>query len=429
MNQLFVGEHNTIDELVSKVQMHNQGCGAKLSQEATKQHGHVLSVVYKCSAGHTVQWDSSSRMGSQYTVNCQLVLAYLCSGMLPSKFERFCEFGKLGYVSYNVYKQLVCFIAAAAELHRRQSIYGALYEEMRLNSDVHKREISIETDARHACRKNSEHTDVVALGMNSHKVVNHQHITKKDDDTCTQRHELIGVQRMYNDFDKLDIKVVDHAHNRNLSVNKHLRENRTETHNSNDRWHAAKSLAAAMKKISVGPNKNIGKTWHPELSDKRASFRNHVYWAMDNCGGDPEKLQFMMDNVVCHFQNNHQNCDINAKCRLPGHIPSLKIITDPFAVNLLSSFIKSSVVYKNTNDYVQSRDTYHVESFNNTCLIYLDKRIHYQNEMYGLRINLAVLDWNEHVGRAYTSVTCTKQTHIKEGSLGRGHTRRKQTVL
>ncbi|KAG0431346.1 hypothetical protein HPB47_021876 [Ixodes persulcatus] len=41
--------------------------------------------------------------------------------------------------------------------------------------------------------------------------------------------------------------------------------------------------------------------------------------------------------------------------------------------------------------------------------MYLDKRIHYKNENYDLRQSLAVLDWNEHVGREHTSVY-----HIEE---------------
>ena len=50
-----------------------------------------------------------------------------------------------------------------------------------------------------------------------------------------------------------------------------------------------------------------------------------------------------------------------------------------------------------------ARATYYIESYNNSCLIYLDKRIHYQNKMYVLRRDLSVLDWNEHVDRPYTS--------------------------
>ena len=48
--------------------------------------------------------------------------------------------------------------------------------------------------------------------------------------------------------------------------------------------------------------------------------------------------------------------------------------------------------------------THYVESFNNVALIYLDKRIHFRNTMYLMRINLAILDWNENVDRPVSSI-------------------------
>jgi hypothetical protein len=41
--------------------------------------------------------------------------------------------------------------------------------------------IDIETDARHGWRKNAKDTSVVALGYNTHKVIRHEHVTRKDD--------------------------------------------------------------------------------------------------------------------------------------------------------------------------------------------------------------------------------------------------------
>ena len=41
-------------------------------------------------------------------------------------------------------------------------------------------------------------------------------------------------------------------------------------------------------------------------------------------------------------------------------------------------------------------------------LVYLDKRIHLKNRTYEMKRDLAILDWNEHVDRPFTS-RCTKQ--------------------
>ena len=53
------------------------------------------------------------------------------------------------------------------------------------------RTMFIMTDARHACRKNSYHTDHLALGQITHEVVDVQHISKKDD-ICTQHMKYYG---------------------------------------------------------------------------------------------------------------------------------------------------------------------------------------------------------------------------------------------
>ena len=50
-----------------------------------------------------------------------------------------------------------------------------------------------------------------------------------------------------------------------------------------------------------------------------------------------------------------------------------------------------------------ARATYYIESYNNSALIYYDKRIHYQNRMYKIRHDLSVMEWNEHVYRPFTS--------------------------
>lgn len=55
-------------------------------------------------------------------------------------------------------------------------------------------------------------------------------------------------------------------------------------------------------------------------------------------------------------------------------------------------------------EYVNSRNTYHVESFNNTMNMFHDKRIYYSDLEYALKSHIAVLHWNENTGRDYTSV-------------------------
>ncbi len=169
-------------------------------------------------------------------------------------------------------------------------------------------------------------------------------------------------------------------------------------------WHAARPVTKGIKKIGAGAKKYLGKSWHPHLVDKGALVRNHLYWAMDHCDRDASTLRQLIDSCVLHFQDNHSSCHLDSHCHATDYVPNFIIITDQVAVSLLSTFLKTLTLYRNAEYYVLSLDTYYVESFNNSCLIYLDKRIHYKERMYKLRSQLCVLDWNEHVDRAFTSV-------------------------
>ncbi|XP_064387945.1 uncharacterized protein LOC135336085 [Halichondria panicea] len=49
------------------------------------------------------------------------------------------------------------------------------------------------------------------------------------------------------------------------------------------------------------------------------------------------------------------------------------------------------------------RDTFWVESFNHQLLTYISKRVHFGAATFNMRMNLAIMDWNENVRRECTS--------------------------
>lgn len=106
-----------------------------------------------------------------------------------------------------------------------------------------------------------------------------------------------------------------------------------------------------------------------------------MYYTTDNCDNNPQTLHQIIDNCIPHFQNNHNNCDIDSERKTPNYVPDYWyiIVNDASAVCLLTQFLHSLTLYKNTEDYALSRDTYYVESFYNTCLIYLDMHVHYKD--------------------------------------------------
>ncbi|XP_019645928.1 PREDICTED: uncharacterized protein LOC109486531 [Branchiostoma belcheri] len=176
------------------------------------------------------------------------------------------------------------------------------------------------------------------------------------------------------------------------------------TENGNDTWHATKSIGRQMRVITSGAQRNQGSTWHHQLSDKAAPVKTHIYWAMKNCGGDRDQLIKYMDAIPKHYKNDHSDCAPTSRCKTDdSYTPSRTIITDPHAEKLLINFIHKTVVYKNPENYVYAKDTHYCESYNNAVLIYVDKRVGFQIDNYKMRMNLATLDWNEHVDRGATS--------------------------
>jgi hypothetical protein len=188
--------------------------------------------------------------------------------------------------------------------------------------------INIMPDARHGWRKNAKDTNVVAIGEMSHKVLSCQHVTKADD-MISQRHERIGTENIYKDLKNQEVSIGVHAHDRNLFINKFIREE-CESESQNDTWHAVKSIKPALKKISSGPLYLTGKTWSSQLDDKVEPISTHFHWAIRNCEENPEKLTFLLLNIVEHYKNNHQSCHESSRSKKDSNYEiSRKVITDP----------------------------------------------------------------------------------------------------
>jgi len=197
-----------------------------------------------------------------------------------------------------------------------------------------------------------------------------------------------------------------HAHDKNNSIIKFVRENRSPTENANDTWHLTKGLARNAKKITFGSQGNKGKIWHEQLADKAGSIKTHVYYSMKNCRAEADTLRTSIMNLVHHYQGNHNGCNPGSRCQNEAnYIPTKVQITDPNAEKCLLDFLQKLPAYKQAEQYRFCLDTHYVESFNNAVLQYVDKIISFGQDTYLLRINLGILDWNENVDRPKTSVS------------------------
>ena len=139
--------------------------------------------------------------------------------MLPYQYEKFSNFADIGLTKEEFRAGAVPSYSHVVNAPENESKRNALNEEKDKTGNSAENWIGIMTDARHGCRKNSYHSDVLALGIESHKVIAHQHVTKNDE-RCSQKHELHGTKEIYETFGTTNIKVKEHAHDRNSSISK-----------------------------------------------------------------------------------------------------------------------------------------------------------------------------------------------------------------
>ena len=237
---------SSIDSLAKTVSSHNKVCpGAFLKSDVAFTRGHCSVITLTCEICKKMlpNWSSSPYMPNhRFLLNYRMAHGYFCSGILPNEFKRFCETVGIGTMSEGYMKS--CFGAegddyyGATEQEYVNSCRSAVLEEVGLsqieseNNKTEYRGISILTDARHGWRKNASQTDVVCIGLKSHKVLTDEIITKSDDHVA----QSIGTERLYDHFDNHPdgpVYIDVHTHDRNMSINKFIRESRPDVKNQN----------------------------------------------------------------------------------------------------------------------------------------------------------------------------------------------------
>ena len=420
--QLFVSCPSSVMDIANSVSAHigrntDTCAGASFTGHIQYMSGHGAVMSYRCGNCHhdLPNWPSSPYLpNNKFLVNARMAHGYYCSGILPNQYERLTRSADIGTIAQTYFDaNFRDPYNEATEEEYNDSCRDALLMEVGLAQVKAEEErkdyngISILTDARHGWRKNSSQTDVVCIGQQSHRVLVDSIITKEDD-SVAQRHERIGTERIYNMLQAHQdgpIQVDMHAHDRNMSVNKYVKDHQEDTKNQNDVWHVVKALEKEISNVAKGAKYKHGQTWHEQLSDKIASVRTHVNYVIRSADGNALHIKEGIDNIVNHYKNDHARCALQSRCKTDrNYEPTKMIITDIRAENLLRQALRKCTVYKYPGDYVLAADTGYVESFNNVLNIFQDKRISFGNLEYVRRSHLAVLHWNENVDRPFTSI-------------------------
>ena len=166
-------------------------------------HVGILFLRARNTSTSETTWTSSPYFEGNYHINYKLVHSYLCAGIRATQYESFCKFSSIGMTTEYFRSKMLGTYAAAVEGVKVHGVDAAL--DLEVASSPGGR-ISIITDARHACRKNSFHTDVITIGAQTNRIVHYEHVTK-DDDRVSQRHEVVGCRRMYESLNARNVQV------------------------------------------------------------------------------------------------------------------------------------------------------------------------------------------------------------------------------
>ncbi|XP_068761142.1 uncharacterized protein [Montipora capricornis] len=230
------------------------------------------------------------------------------------------------------------------------SMRERIQEVQNTDAYIEKNGATVITDCRHDSTSNAYHSTVAMISYETHHVVAVQTVTKEEFHS-SQTHEFEAIRKILPAVQAKGLNVVEVAHDFVPKIKNWLLAQNIQ--NSFDTWHGTKGVAKAMKEISSGAQKWEGERWFAELSDKQASVKRHFYFSMKNCTS-PDDLKKRLLTVLDHYQANHNSCDPESKCKIPGYHCSKVNLTNPRAIAALRKFILDSKVYKLAEDYYQA---------------------------------------------------------------------------
>ncbi|XP_074611041.1 uncharacterized protein LOC141865606 [Acropora palmata] len=350
----------------------------------------------------------------------QMVHGLTCSGLTETQYINSCQAAGIGHVEQQYISTVHSSLGyrdAVKSLYERKLLEARTEAQQDLQYFLHGDVII--TDARHDSSRGSQHTTVSALSHSNKKVVYSLNWSKEDMSAAASREipmtkQVIDSLAILGEAKKKKklspswkglpgYQVGEVAHDYVPGLKQWFSTKGIK--NSYDSWHGGKGVKKAFKKVASGLVRDAEKSWFAELSDKVKCTKMHIYYAMKNCNGDADVLRNYIANIVDHYQGNHTKCHQDSRCKEDGYVCSKKPLVSERAIAAYRKAVEGTTVFKNAEDYGLCRDTYWIESLHLVMLIYTPKRIHFSRaDTYEMRIQLAILDWNENLLREASSL-------------------------
>jgi hypothetical protein len=350
-------------------------CGSSRSVQSIENHGFCLVATLYCTDGHKNKWYSSTRYNNKLVINELIPMSIVLSGGVIKDFVQFFNSANIASLAETTYyNKINCGIRPAINKYFLNKHTPNLIAK--LNGDC-----SIIADGRFSSPGHSATKCTVSfLDEKTSKVIKVVNTDVRSHNGISQRMEpsatMEGLDELLN---KDNISIKEFITDGNLSIRRLMKENHPSICHQNDLWHKGRSLQKLLKKAKI-KNIHLPDIWITRI-------RCYMYKCFKECKGDLITSKAIWDRFTkrrCSKYNEH---------RYRNHYPDC------------SKFFKSNIgladelynvmkaVEKDFSYYINYKNTCKIESFHNVILKYAPKRIPYRTN-YGMRIQLAALDWN-----------------------------------
>lgn len=180
-----------------------------------------------------------------------------------------------------------------------------------------------------------------------------------------------------------------------------------------DPWHVQKSLKKRLVKASNKKNCDIIGKW-------TRSITNHLWFSADYCNGDPDLLVELWTSILYHISDRHMWSAESTHSRvqqcLHGEIANPRrkcwIPSNSVAFEELTGIVLNPLFLKDIRHIAAFIHTSALESFHNSLLKYVPKRLHFPKKQHIMRVKLAIIDNNLNAGLepTHSYVTYRKST-------------------
>jgi hypothetical protein len=358
-------------------------CMDKNMTVTQKRSGAMLSFHVSCSHGHSKVLRTQNIIKCQPEGNAMLANAVLSSGMTFATWTRFCLAMKMPSISNSTYYTLITKYVMPVIFRAWNDIRIAGLAAINANDDLATWIADGQFDSPGYSAKYLIET---IMDSSTGFIVDFLLYQKG---LASGELESKGLRILLNRL-KEDVagKIGILCSDRNLCVQKMMREEFGEIQHQYDCWHMAKSLKKKMKKQFA--KATILMSWSKSIS-------NHLWWSAQTCNGNPETLTSKWCNLVKHLQNQHELCEHEELSQEETRKKAW--VVDRRDVKKLQAVIEDKRFNKDLKKCSAFVHTGNLESVHSKANIYRPKKYHFTYAGMMVRTCLAYIDHNNNLNK------------------------------